>query len=252
MSTGYQALTEKEKQTLRLLVSGYDAKSMARHLGLSVHTVNERLRDARRKMATSSSREAARLLRDVEGQTPELLGDKDLGDVPASGPPQVLPQPDRGNGKSRPTGWIVGGFAMTLTLALLAYAAMSGSADTATVSQPPAAATAPAEGPAATPARQWLAQVDLFDWTGSYDATSLQFKSHNTAKVWADASEQARRPLGAVVSRQFVSEEWVPTVPAGERLVRFNTTFANRPQATEIIPLVLEDGVWKVAGYVID
>ena len=56
MINGYQALTEKEKETLRLLVSGYDAKSMARQLGLSVHTINERLRDARRKMAVSSSR----------------------------------------------------------------------------------------------------------------------------------------------------------------------------------------------------
>ena len=56
MTAGFQSLTEKEKETLRLLVSGYDAKSMARHLGLSVHTINERLRDARRKMAVSSSR----------------------------------------------------------------------------------------------------------------------------------------------------------------------------------------------------
>jgi DNA-binding CsgD family transcriptional regulator len=75
MASGIHALTEKEKETLRLLVSGYDAKSMARQLGLSVHTINERLRDARRKMATSSSREAARLLREVEEQDPELLGD---------------------------------------------------------------------------------------------------------------------------------------------------------------------------------
>ena len=46
MSAGYQTLSEKEKQTLRLIVRGYDAKSLARHLGLSIHTVNERLRDA--------------------------------------------------------------------------------------------------------------------------------------------------------------------------------------------------------------
>ena len=34
------ALTEKEKQTLRLIVRGHDAKSVARSLGLSVHTIN--------------------------------------------------------------------------------------------------------------------------------------------------------------------------------------------------------------------
>src|SRR3546814_10526644 len=69
--TGIQALTEKEKETLRLLVDGHDAKSMARHLGLSVHTINERLRDARRKMSASSSREAARQLREIEGRSEE-------------------------------------------------------------------------------------------------------------------------------------------------------------------------------------
>ncbi|MFM9934835.1 MAG: LuxR C-terminal-related transcriptional regulator, partial [Novosphingobium sp.] len=37
MNQGYQALTDREKETLRLLVEGYDAKSMAQHLGLSVH-----------------------------------------------------------------------------------------------------------------------------------------------------------------------------------------------------------------------
>ena len=71
---GIQALTEKEKETLRLLVSGYDAKSMARHLGLSVHTVNERLRDARRKMAVSSSREAARQYARANAGPPKPLG----------------------------------------------------------------------------------------------------------------------------------------------------------------------------------
>ena len=45
MAHNVHALTEKEKQTLRLLLAGHDAKSMARKLDLSVHTVNERLRD---------------------------------------------------------------------------------------------------------------------------------------------------------------------------------------------------------------
>ena len=67
---GLDALTEKEKQTLRLIVRGHDAKSVARDLDLSVHTINERLRDARRKLAVSSSREAARLLFAAENKLP--------------------------------------------------------------------------------------------------------------------------------------------------------------------------------------
>ena len=87
------ALTEKEKQTLRLIVRGHDAKSIARSLGLSVHTINERLRDARRKMAVSSSREAARLLLEAEDDkaglpTPESFGDARIG-ADAARPPWI-------------------------------------------------------------------------------------------------------------------------------------------------------------------
>lgn len=56
------ALSEREKEVLRLLLLGHDAKSAARECKISVHTVNERLRSARRKLGASSSREAARLL----------------------------------------------------------------------------------------------------------------------------------------------------------------------------------------------
>lgn len=78
---GLKALTDKEKQTLRLLLAGHDAKSMAGHLGLSVHTVNERLRDSRRKLSASSSREAARLLRDAQENASRSAGDNQYGGV---------------------------------------------------------------------------------------------------------------------------------------------------------------------------
>jgi DNA-binding CsgD family transcriptional regulator len=82
MATGPDTLSDKEKDALRLLLRGHDAKSSARELGLSVHTVNERLREARRKLGVTSSREAARRLLEAEGQAPEMLGDKVLGEAP--------------------------------------------------------------------------------------------------------------------------------------------------------------------------
>ena len=77
------ALTPKEKETLRLILRGHDAKSSARALDLSVHTVNGRLRDARRKLGVTSSKEAARLLLADEG--PEFLAGESLGDASAGG-----------------------------------------------------------------------------------------------------------------------------------------------------------------------
>jgi DNA-binding CsgD family transcriptional regulator len=76
MHEGRQTLSEREIETLRLLLAGHDAKSCARTLGLSVHTVNDRLRDARRKLGVSSSREAARLLAKAEEMAPNFGGER--------------------------------------------------------------------------------------------------------------------------------------------------------------------------------
>jgi DNA-binding CsgD family transcriptional regulator len=74
-----KSLSEREQETLRLLLAGHDAKSIARHLGLSVHTVNDRLREARRKLGVSSSREAARLLAQADADHPNSLAHKKFG-----------------------------------------------------------------------------------------------------------------------------------------------------------------------------
>lgn len=79
MTGNLEALSEREKETLRLLLEGHDAKSIARYLGLSVHTVNERLRASRRKLGVSSSREAARLLASAQLSTPNSVVNKQIG-----------------------------------------------------------------------------------------------------------------------------------------------------------------------------
>lgn len=168
--TGLQALTEKEKETLRLLVDGHDAKSMARHLGLSVHTINERLRDARRKMSASSSREAARQLREIERETPQFLADRAFRDAAVAADMGELRTPAGTRRISRRTGWIAGGIVMSISLALFAFASLSGTAGAPAAPKP--ASEAPASETAAVQAaRQWLALTDKSDWKGSWNAT---------------------------------------------------------------------------------
>lgn len=55
-------LTERERVVLRLLAHGYDIKSAALELSISAGAVSDRLRQARRKLGVSSSREAGRIL----------------------------------------------------------------------------------------------------------------------------------------------------------------------------------------------
>ena len=250
---GLCALTEKEKQTLRLLLAGHDAKSMARHLGLSVHTVNERLRDARRKLAVSTSKEAARILRTAEGATPESFGDEEIGGAPPAPTGQQAAEPRAITAKLRHP-WVIGGFAMlSLSVALLALLGSSGTTRDAaqpadsSASAPPAAPSAAAEA-----AQQWLALVDAADWSGSWAATAQSFRSLNSVDVWRSASLEARVPRGRALSRRLTGEESVPAPPHGYRLVRFRTRFENGGETTETLTLTREDAAWKVSGYHID
>jgi DNA-binding CsgD family transcriptional regulator len=256
MATIVEALTEKEKQTLRLLLAGHDAKSMARHLELSVHTVNERLRDARRKLSVSSSKEAARLLREVEAGSaaadPESFGDERIGDAPAAASAQQGAEPSARSFATSRKAWAIGGFAM-ISLAALAALALTAAPETAQdQAAAPTQAAPAAQTSAPQAALQWLALVDAGNWTESWAATASSFRQMNTVEVWQSASLEARVPLGRVVSRSLTGNESIPAPPAGLQLVRFRTSFANRPQAVETLSLAREGESWRVAGYYIE
>ena len=247
MAQGLHVLTDKEKQTLRLLLAGHDAKSMARHLGLSVHTVNERLRDSRRKLSASSSREAARLLRDAEAGSPQSVADNQLGDAAALAGSAHTVASTAGLPIGQRAVWIIGVIAMlSLALALFALSPTAPQADTHT---PPAAQT---ETLPVQSARQWLEMGDASDWKGSWAATGASFRKANTLASWTSVSEKVRLPLGTVVSRTLISADEVPTPPNGNTVIKFRTRFANKADAVETIALTREDGGWKVVGCYIE
>ncbi|WP_338241869.1 DUF4019 domain-containing protein [Aurantiacibacter hainanensis] len=250
MSHGYDALTEKEKDTLRLILGGHDAKSMARELELSVHTVNERLRSARRKLSVTSSKEAARLLLEEEegSATPEFLGHKQLGEAARGSGAARMPSAKAGIAPA----WIVAGaIFMSLVLALLALSPtmpvpQAGPDDARTAS------VAATDAEAEDAARDWLALTDASDWQASYEATGTAFRRLNSQQVWEDASIQARVPLGTVTSREAIAFQNLPAPPAGYTVVRFRTDFAERAGVTETVTLEREGGSLRVVAYLID
>lgn len=248
MAHGVQALTEKEKETLRLIVRGHDAKSTARHLGLSVHTVNERLRDARRKLAVSSSREAARLLLDAEGDAPKNAADKQIGEAAAPVPVTQPGVPNIGQGPALRAPWIIAGVvAMSAILGILVLAAMPQSA-----SAPASATSTTTQAEVVSAAREWLALGDQGRWRDGWNATAESFRKLNTVETWTRVSEQVRVPLGPVLSRTVLSQESVPAPPAGVEVIKFRTSFANKANVTETVSLAREDGRWAVVGVYLD
>jgi DNA-binding CsgD family transcriptional regulator len=250
MTDGYAALTEKEKQTLRLIVRGHDAKSTARHLGLSVHTINERLRDARRKLSVSSSREAARLLLECEGKDPQNSADEQIGEAAQQPDVQHDGRPESERGQSRRwartgTGVVI----MSLALGLLAIVVMP------QITSSPEGGAASANARTAdieAAARRFLTLIDQGKWDESYALTTASFQKQNTSKVWADVSEQVRPPLGALVSRTMISHEDVPTPPHGHQIVKFRTNFANKANVIEKVSLERAGDGWRVAGVYIE
>jgi DNA-binding CsgD family transcriptional regulator len=81
---GVEALSERQKEILRLVAKHYQAKEIARLLNISEHTVKTHTDEARRRLDVSTSRQAARILVDYEGGT----------GLPLEEPPPRMGMPD--------------------------------------------------------------------------------------------------------------------------------------------------------------
>ncbi|MEK7343182.1 MAG: helix-turn-helix transcriptional regulator [Pseudomonadota bacterium] len=103
MADTLPALSEGEKQCLRLVAQGFNSKEIARQLQVSEHTVDQRVRTSLRKFGVPSRKEAARLFVSGYQQPPQFDTYQPLihqSERLASGPPAAatLAQPDRPDG----------------------------------------------------------------------------------------------------------------------------------------------------------
>ncbi|MEP3420861.1 MAG: DUF4019 domain-containing protein [Erythrobacter sp.] len=261
------ALTDKEKEALRLLLDGHDTKSSANVLGLSVYTINDRLRNARRKLGVSSSREAARILRDAEGGTPQNPVHKPLGiadDVPTMDNADLTSK--ERSGPSRFT-WLAGGmFIMSIVIAVAVLTVIStGGSESETAATPSDDASSPTEQTAQTAvddaeslniAEPFVAAIDDGDWQESWNAAGEFFQSQATAAEWAQTIEPVRVPLGAVEERRLTNVQRVATLPGAPEgdyeVLQYQTKFANRgPIAIETVIMIKNGATYDVAGYFI-
>lgn len=245
MEQALDELTDKEKETLRLIVRGHDAKSMAAQLGLSVHTINERLRVARRKLGVTSSRMAARLLFESEGGTYESLAGKDLGDAG-----EAAASDSAHEATGAPFRRLIAGVLVMITLFAAGLILTSHFTDAA--HELPAAKASATDRMVAEAARDWLEMIDNADWQSSFDVAGSPFREANTVEGWAAASRQVREPLGAVMSRELLTIRFLNAPPRGYQEVAFATRFANSERVIETVTLQKEDGAWKPVGILID
>ena len=149
------------------------------------------------------------------------------------------------------------------TVALFAGVVSGFVAEAGAGTNKPASTASPGSTPkseverAATSAAQaWLALIDDGNYAKSWKEASAFFQGAVTQKVWENAMESARKPIGKLVSREVKTAQSVtalPGAPDGQYVVmQFETSFANKKSAIETVTFMQEkDGQWKSAGYFI-
>jgi DNA-binding CsgD family transcriptional regulator len=265
MSGSSEALSEREKETLRLLLTGHDVKSIASSLGLSVHTVNERLREARRKLGASSSRQAARVFADLEQRDPDFSVrpnfpvDKKFGVGRPVVRTAINEHSNRPLGNGAAVVWFGGGMLIMSLIVAVAILSSTFQVSNKTVPSAPTQIVSVADSPisseSAGSAREWLALVDGQHWDESWSAAGTLFRSSITSAIWASKVQPVRQPLGSVSSRvlQNVTKATsLPGAPDGHyEVLRFATSFAHKANAIETVTLAHEPSGWRVDGYFI-
>ena len=255
MSADTSLLSEKEKEALRLLLSGHDAKSSAHELDISVHTLNDRLRSARRKLGVTTSKEAARVLAASEEtastSAPQSLAHKGLGVTQIQENQEIEPAANRSETgllplTTRQKGLLIMSIAIAASLALATLASV----------EPPQFVSAMFQSEDTTKteelARDWLALIDDGKFDESYDEAGQALRDQYARGLWKFGLT-LRMTKGAVQSREFSSSKatlaYAGRVDGDFRIVDFNSLFKyNNRQIERVVFEKTLDG-WKVIDY---
>jgi DNA-binding CsgD family transcriptional regulator len=219
------ALSDKELEILRLLAGGHTVKSIAAGLGRSEASINERLREARRKTGVGSSRELARQL------AAQKIWDEN-NDLLPPGPTTHAPSVPRRTG----FGWMKGKIAMVLLLpaAALALALASG-----TATLPQSAETAEAAKAAPPLAGKWSLDVARLPENERPVAVTITFTPEAEGRwhtlVWIE-----NRDGGAIKAESTAATDGVP-VPVGGNFAEIDSVALRQP-APDTLVMTLAKG----------
>lgn len=257
MSNGLDTLTLKERETLRLILRGHDAKSMARELGLSVHTINERLRVARRKLEVTSSKEAARKLYESEGGMAEMLGHKHLGDAAIEAYAHLGAV--SGDDCPRQTQTILIGVALMSIILAASLALQAPTPDVSSVGPPAAVAKETSGQPVGPAMREKLESAEHAALVMLEVADNEEFEltakrpipNDNNFAAW-NALIERRQQFGRALSRDTHRIDVIERDGLDEWVVRFLTDFEHLQGTYEKVTLAYDGAGFIVKEYEIE
>ena len=105
--------------------------------------------------------------------------------------------------------------------------------------------------PARDAAMQWLRVVD----SGNYkDATLMMSEQIRGSRDWAKYFAAHRAPLGRVKNRQVVEVKHASSIPGDPEvrqhaIIRFKSSFEQKPVAMEEVVMTKMGCCWEVSGY---
>lgn len=150
---------------------------------------------------------------------------------------------------------------MTISFALLALLAQTGTsipsgvaelAPTPTVPVVAAAPTPESKAAATDAARRFLAMLDRDDWSASWHATHKSFQLLNTVDWWAQASQSVRGRIGNPISRELATVDFTAAPPNGYWIIAFKAGYSKKHGVTETLHMASEGDGWKVAAITVD
>ena len=222
----HAALTEKELEILRLLAGGHTVKSIAAQLERSEASINERLREARRKTGVGSSRELARMIDAQKNRDTK----SDLS--PPADPAEAASMPlDKGV-----YGWTKGRIAMAF---LLPAAALGLALAAGTATMPEAAETAQAAQ--ATPlAGKWSLDVARLPENERPVAVTITFTPESDGRwhtlVWIE-----NRDGGTIKSESVAATDGVP-VPVDGNFAEIDSVALRQPDPDTLVMTLAKGG----------
>ena len=262
MADGLAELTDKEKAALRLLLAGHDAKSSAAELGISPHTLTDRLRHARRKLDVTSSREAARILGEAEGTIPQSPVHTPLGGAATASGPNDDGIAEQADGTDRRPAWRSKGAIIMFTTAAIATIALVATVGQSDGDEGPASVKSGSEAAAnfrpsppiqraasESAAREWLRLVDAGNAEASRAAAGERLRKAYSADFWELGVLLRLNNSGMLVERRLVGVERRDGEGRTLEVLTFESDFAKKTKVLETLYMQRIDGAWKVVDF---
>jgi len=96
-------------------------------------------------------------------------------------------------------------------------------------------------------AKNWLKFIDEKDFRASWDNTSPFFKSAISQKEWDKAGSEVTRQIGKLLKRVHQNSQ----IDGMRATIIFKSDFEKFPQATETVSMIMVEGKWMIAGYLV-